>query len=300
MILAAAAAATYTADNTCQDETYEQPNLPLSIAMLRPSMVPIVNVMQEYDRRIQSTTNQAENDRVKDDLLHSLDEEIGKCVDLGVETIVRYYNQRQVKKKKKKSSSSLSNSERFTIGTFSRSSTMKNILLRVIQETSKQEDQQSSSSVVAEEEARINIICSQSTPGDEGKLMASDIPNEIAKCLPDIAFQQYIQEGKIDIVLIGADCVLLSQKEEIGINDTTTSSSISGVVNKVGTSTLATVCKTSNVPMICCADRYKLWKDVFPPALEDIFELVDSKQLLVDHVLVPSFYIGGFLYSLAL
>lgn len=86
MILAAAAAATNTADNTCRDETYEQPNLPLSIAMLRPSMVPIVNVMQEYDRRIQSTTNQAEKDRVKDDLLHSLDEEIGKCVDLGVET----------------------------------------------------------------------------------------------------------------------------------------------------------------------------------------------------------------------
>ena len=182
VILAAAAAATNTADNTCQDETYEQPNLPLSIAMLRPSMVPIVNVMQGYDRRIQSTMNQAENDKVKDDLLHSLDEEIGKCVDLGVETIVRYYNQQQVKKKKKKkkkSSSSLSTSERFTIGTFSRSSTMKNILLRVIQETSKQEDQQSSSSAVAEEEARINIICSQSTPGDEGKIMASDIPNEV-------------------------------------------------------------------------------------------------------------------------
>ena len=223
----------------------ESPNIALSIAMLRPSMVPIVNVMKEFDRRTMELNQKY--DKVRDDLICSLDEEIGRCVDLGVETILKKYKQQ--------SNQSLSLASSFVIGTFSRSSTMKNILGRVLQTTS-------------EQSKRIEVVCSQSTPGDEGELMAADISD--AKCLPDESFKQQIEQGKVNLVLVGADCILKNGK---------------GVVNKVGTAELAACCKQFNVPIICCADRWKCWDDDYSPGLEDIFEVVPAE--LLDHVLIP-------------
>mmetsp|Transcript_14937 Transcript_14937/g.32418 ORF Transcript_14937/g.32418 Transcript_14937/m.32418 type:complete len:512 (+) Transcript_14937:568-2103(+) len=243
VILAAAHTNDAAADGHNTDDDTNQPNTALSIAMLRPSMVPIVNIMHEFDRRME--LNQ-DSDRVRDDLLLSLDEEVGRCVDLAVETILRYYKQWQL------NSSSIA--AEFVIGTFSRSSTMKIILGYVLQ--------------ALEQTQQVKVICSQSTPGDEGELMASDIPG--GKWLSDHSFRQQIEQGKIHLILVGADCILKEGK---------------GVVNKVGSAALAACCKQFNVPIICCADRWKLWDDDYPPGLEEIFEFVPAE--LLNHVLVP-------------
>lgn len=241
-------AATYTTmaaadDHNAKNDSNSQANVALSISILRASMVPIVNVMQEYDH-CRMHLHQ-DNDRVKDDLLHSLDEEVGRSVDLGVQTILTYYEEWQP---------TSSSTDAFVIGTFSRSSTTKRILGRVLQ--------------ALNQTAQVKVLCSQSTPGDEGELMSSDISG--ATWLPDKSFQQQIEQGKINLVLVGADCILQDGN---------------GAVNKVGTAALASCCKQSHVPIICCADRWKLWHDEFPPGLEDIFEFVPSE--LLDCVLVP-------------
>ena len=72
------------------------------------------------------------------------------------------------------------------------------------------------------------------------------------------------------MVIVGADCVLLEGN---------------GVVNKVGTAELATVCKQANVPIVSFADRWKIWEDCYCPPLEDIFELIPSD--LFSNVMVP-------------
>ena len=83
-----AAAHTNTdADEHNADDSNIKPSTALSIAMLRPSMVPIVNVMNEFDCRVQLIEDSS---KVRDVLLQSLDEEGEKCVELGVETILRY------------------------------------------------------------------------------------------------------------------------------------------------------------------------------------------------------------------
>jgi translation initiation factor 2B subunit (eIF-2B alpha/beta/delta family) len=219
-----------------------QPSMARSIAMLRPSMVAIVNAMNEFDRRVQTDPN---IDRVGEDLRRSLDGEIGRCVDLGYETILHHYRQWKLTSPHVRG---------FVIGTFSRSSTTKMILERVLQNQV--------------ESSEVKVLCSQSTPGDEGELMAADVPG--ARCLPDQEFQKWLEDGNIDLVLVGADCILEGGK---------------GVVNKVGTASLATCCERNNVPIICCADRWKVWEDDYPPGLEDIFETFIPANL--DHVLVP-------------
>lgn len=240
-------ASTHTAtvdDVDADNQDDANPNIATSIAMLRPSMIPIVNVMNEFHRRVQVGEN---IEKVRDDLLHSFDEETAKCIELGIETIQNYYTEWQSK--------SLPASEQtFVIGTFSRSSTLKSIIGRCLH--------------TSEQTLRVKVVCSQSTPGNEGELMASDLD---ASWLPDEEFIQKIQQAKINLVLLGADCVLPGDK---------------GVVNKVGTASLSSICKQSNVPVICCTDRWKLWEDDYPPGLEDIFELVPSDQ--IDHVIVPS------------
>lgn len=211
-----------------------------SIAILRPSMVPIVNAMNEFNRRI--THNGDDIEQVKNELLKSLTDEGNRCVELGYELVMNMY--------KTKSSST-----EFVVGTFSRSSTLKSILQRIIESTD-------------DASAKVRVVCSQSTPGDEGILMATDI--SAASCLPDDEFQQQIIDGKIDVVIVGADCVL---------------SEGHGVVNKIVTAELASVCKQADVPIISSADRWKLWADVYCPPLEAIFELIPSE--LFDQVLVP-------------
>lgn len=99
--------------------------------------------------------------------------------------------------------------------------------------------------------------------------MANDIPN--ATWLDDYDFQHHIREGKINLVIVGADCILSNHQ---------------GVVNKIGTNELARICKYSNVPIKCFADRWKLWDDIYPPPLERIFEVVSIE--LLDDVVVPT------------
>mmetsp|Transcript_18646 Transcript_18646/g.28372 ORF Transcript_18646/g.28372 Transcript_18646/m.28372 type:complete len:433 (-) Transcript_18646:162-1460(-) len=212
-----------------------------SIAILRPSMVPIVNAMNEFDRRVKHE-GYGQIEQVKDELLKSLTDEGNRCVELGYELVMNMYK-------------SKASSTEFVIGTFSRSSTLKSILQRIIE----------SSDDVS---AKVRVVCSQSTPGDEGILMATDITG--ASCLPDEEFQQQVIDGKMDVVIVGADCVL---------------SEGNGVVNKVGSKALASVCKQAGVHIISSADRWKLWSDIHCPPLEDIFELIPSE--LFDHVLVP-------------
>lgn len=222
-----------------------------SIAMLRPSMVPIVNAMNEFDRRMQTDPN---IDRIGEDLRRSLDEEIVKCVDLGYETILHHYRQWK---------STSPPVDGFVIGTFSRSSTVKRILERVVQNQV--------------ESSEVKVLCSQSTPGDEGELMAADIPG--AEWLPDQEFQKRLEDGKIELVLVGADCILEGGK---------------GVVNKVGTASLATCCEQNNVPIICCADRWKVWEDDYPPGLEDIFEaFIPANRVLVPDCESESYQMAG-------
>ena len=233
---------TYTAKHD-DDINHRLPTNAQSIAMLRPSMVPIVNVMYEFTRRVQ--LNKEGSGKVGKDILYSLDEEVKRCVDLGVETVLKYYEQWKL------DSSSAIDTGYYTVATFSRSSTLKGILCRVIQK-----------------QPGINVLCSQSTPGNEGELMAADIPD--ASWIPDNALIQRIKEGNINLVIIGADCILQNGQ----------------FVNKVGTLSLATCCKQSKVPIICCADRWKCWEDDYPPALEDIFELIPSSDI-IDSVLIP-------------
>lgn len=212
-----------------------------SIAVLRPSMVPIVNAMNEFDRRI-THEGYDKIEEVRNELLKSLTDEARRCAELGYELLLNMLE-------------SKASSSEFVVGTFSRSSTLKSILKLVIVSSD-------------DTSAKVRVVCSQSTPGDEGMLMANDIPS--ATCLPDDEFQQQVLDGKIDVVIVGADCVL-SEKN--------------GVVNKIGTAKLASVCKHAGVPILSCADRWKLWSDIHCPPLEDIFELIPSE--LFDHVLVP-------------
>ena len=215
-----------------------------SIAIHRPSMVPIVNAMNEFDRRIMHERDLT-IEQVKNELLHQLTDEGNRCVELAYDLVMSMY-------KTKSTSTERSSPPPFVVGTFSRSSTLKSMLLRII-------DSSDNAS------AKVRVVCSQSTPGDEGIIMATD-----ASCLSDDEFQQQIIDGKIDVVVVGADCVL---------------SEGHGVVNKIGTAQLAFICKQAGVPIISSADRWKLWSDVYCPPLEDIFEVIPSE--LFDHVLVP-------------
>jgi len=212
-----------------------------SIAILRPSMVPIVNAMNEFDRQLtHKGYSSITIEQIKNKILKSLTDEGNRCVELGYELLMNMYQTK-------------SSSTEFVVGVFSRSSTLKSILQRVIDDDTS---------------AKVRVVCSQSTPGDEGILMATDI--SAALCLPDDEFRQQITDGKIDIVIVGADCVLSEGR---------------GVVNKIGTAALASICKQASVPIISCADRWKLWTDVYCPPLEVIFELIPSE--LFDQVLVP-------------
>ena len=213
-------------------------------------MVPIVNAMKAYDDRTQVDGQS----KVGEEILRSLELEVKRCVKLAVDTIIEDY-------KKFKASALPANAsfEDFVIGTFSRSSTLK-LILEQVQEVLQHSNNTQPSS--------LQVVSSQSTPGDEGELMAKDIPG--ATWLDDTTFQRHIQEGKINLVIVGADCVLSD-----GV----------GVVNKIGTRALAKVCQSSNVPVKCFADRSKLWDDVYPPPLEEIFEFIPLE--LFECVVVP-------------
>lgn len=224
--------------------TISQLKVTQSIATLRPTMVPIVNAMNEFDIRLSDTSQTEAASAIECDILQSLDLELERCVSLAVKNILMDYDTWK----------STPSGEAFVIGTFSRSSTLKSILKRVLE---------------YRKNGGMRVICSQSTPGNEGELMAKDIPN--ATWLSDTDFQRCVSEGKVNLVIVGADCILSNEM---------------GIVNKVGTHDLAKTCELSATPMKCFADRWKLWDDIYPPPLETIFEVIPRG--LLDDVVVPS------------
>lgn len=93
----------------------------------------------------------------------------------------------------------------FTIATHSRSSTVLAVLQRILH-------------TFQQRGGDIRIVCSKSTPGDEGILMARDLGDGIAECVDDDVLLERIRTNSIDLLLLGCDC--LTEKD---------------VVNKIGT-----------------------------------------------------------------
>jgi translation initiation factor 2B subunit (eIF-2B alpha/beta/delta family) len=100
--------------------------------------------------------------------------------------------------------------------------------------------------------------------------MANDL-GAAAICVQDERIKELIQrgEGTMDVLLIGADCVL---------------SDGSAVVNKIGTTNLASAAfendSASRCKVLCCTDKFKVWNDIFPPPLEkDLFEVIPLKYI---------------------
>ena len=212
----------------------------LSIAMLRPSMVPIVNAMVAFDTHARREGPEA----ARIATLSSLDSEVKASVDLAVRNVLSY-----IEKMRSDSPAQI------VLGTFSRSSTLKSILSQVLD-------------AVGQSPVPLTVLCSQSSPGEEGELMANDVAG--AECVSDRAFLERIESGAIHLVLIGADSITPRE-----------------IANKVGTRNLAEACRRAGVPVYCCTDRSKLWNDIYPPSLEPIFEIVPIKLIDRHRVLVP-------------
>jgi len=197
------------------------------IPILRPSMVSIGNVV----RQVMHCNNQDW------DVDHSFKYEAQRCVTIGTEALERIIEQ--------------SSDKTAVIATFSRSSTVRRILLNLKQKY----------------DHSITILCGKSVPGQEGILMAQDVQGV---CIDDDdLYQRIANDNKVDAVIVGADCIKPSRF----------------VVNKVGTKRLAELAKQANIPILCCSDRWKLWDDDFPPPLEPIFEVIDST--LFTSILIP-------------
>ena len=62
----------------------------MMIAILRPSMVPIVNAMNEFDRRIMHERDLT-IEQVKNELLHQLTDEGNRCVELAYDLVMSMY-----------------------------------------------------------------------------------------------------------------------------------------------------------------------------------------------------------------
>lgn len=183
------------------------------IGMLRPSMVPIANVMQhvlENGRESVTTT--------------SLQQSMVESVALGIQAIEELESNKSNKK--------------MTIATFSRSGTLRLLLSPFLE--------------------RHDIVCGKSSPANEGELMAKDLDG--STCIDDEELHGWLASGKIDLLVVGSDCILPVMKS---------------MINKVGTRELCRIATENQVPVFCIADRWKIWKDKFPPPLEvDLFELV--------------------------
>ncbi len=201
------------------------------IVMLRPSMVPIVNVMHRIiaDNGKESMTTES--------FLHELD----RCVTMGQAAI----NDLMLENGINSAESSM-----LRIGTFSRSGTLAKILKPLTDNHS------------------CSVVCSQSTPGDEGELMAEDLN---ARWVPDLEMYQLLNDRKLDLLLIGSDCLQPQTKT---------------MVNKIGTKVLCEIAQRTEIPVFCCADIWKVWDDIFPPPIEeDLFEFVPLD--LVTKLVVP-------------
>lgn len=171
--------------------------------------------------------------------LHALDVETQRAVDMAVD----FFDQIILRDK--------SRERPLRVVTFSRSSTLVKILQRVVQTHGD----------------KISIECSRSTPGEEGGLVAQDLGG--VPCHDDAAIELSIQNGMVDILLVGADVVLKDC-----------------IVNKIGTYRLAQAAVASKrCRVVCSSDRFKIWSDIFPPPMESIFECIPCN--LFDEILVP-------------
>lgn len=220
------------ARNAIQLVVENSDTLPATLRMMRPSMVAITNAL---DRLSESTPTQ---------VIEALQGDAERAANYAALMIQPLIEQQQQSNRESP----------FTIATHSRSSTILAVLRLTLQNCCG---------------CNIRILCSKSTPGDEGILMAHDVGHSSAECVDDGKLLEMMRSNSIDLLLTGCDC--LTDKD---------------VVNKIGTSALAQAAATSNrTKTFCCADRWKQWRDIFPPPLEDIFECTPLD--LFDAILMP-------------
>lgn len=239
---------------------------PARISMLRPSMVTIVNCMNAVQKILSNPTTQQPTtislsiQDAAEQVLETLDRESSRSTMYAVAQILQLYEE--------------NNQQPLSIGTFSRSSTLVAVLKQLLDNHP--------------QVIQTPIVCSRSIPGGEGELMTMDLNNRDnmdtgnsstrAICVDDEQMKSEI--ANMDILLVGADCVLKDQ---------------SAVVNKVGTAEIASIAFENRnssesrrfCRVLCCTDRFKVWNDVFPPPLEeDLFEQIPVSNH-IDRVLLP-------------
>lgn len=258
---------------------------PRRMIMMRPSMVAINNALQP----IIKGQMQAQ------EVLSSLDknkEQSDNYATSNILSLCRELRRRQQQQGQQQ--------RPLQIATHSRSSTLLSVLQRVL--TISAEDENNNTDKIVVPLIQRPILCGQSTPGNEGELLARDlnlvstgatIPaaisvdddtlyNLIAMANVNVTSTTTTDHDKgVDLLLVGADCICQD-----------------AIFNKVGTKRLAEAAASaaatisasrnssiSHCHVVCCADPFKLWFDVFPPPLEDMFESVPFA--LFDRVLVP-------------
>lgn len=217
-----------------QDFTWAAP-----MKMLRPSMVSIVNVLDELLKGGNVTAASWQAD-------------VDQAVALGANALVQLYRQH-----------TSTRDDPFTIVTFSRSGTLLQLFVSFLKEV-----------VGSSLEKNILILCGESTPGNEGIQMAQDLQatshdgsRVTIVCLADDELERRL--GSAQVLLVGADCITPTE-----------------FTNKVGTKGLCETAIQSSVNVWVCADRWKVWDDIFPPPMEqELFERIPIN--LVSQWLVP-------------
>jgi 8-oxo-dGTP pyrophosphatase MutT (NUDIX family)/translation initiation factor 2B subunit (eIF-2B alpha/beta/delta family) len=262
--------------------------------MLRPSMVPITNILTLIETQQLSL----------DHAVEALQLETAHTVNRAVQEIRPLIQQKQLGQHLSANSKAHNKAQdeekyenkpaavvHFRIATFSRSSTILAILKQLIHENNGHHHQ-----------VGMEIICGRSTPGNEGEIMASDVAalcNVTAggncvvckvTCSDDDELEQRLSKKEdVDLFLVGSDCIMSDQ-----------------VINKVGTMRMVEAAfkqqqrdggescddehcddSSSRCLVYCCADRFKVWQDIFPPPLEeDIFECIPIMPYF-DRMLIP-------------
>jgi hypothetical protein len=278
--------------------------------MMRPSMVAIVNALQPIIQGKMQAQDVLESlDKCKEQsIAYASSSILSLCRELRRHQ--RQLKQQQEEEEKQQDGEQQHRVRPLRIATHSRSSTLLAVLQRVLKASDEEldEDEYDDSQTKNDKIPLIQrpILCGQSTPGNEGELLVRDLVSLLgssttttgttipaATCVDDDtlfdlvamrnngggATTDHDHDDNIDLLLVGADCIY---------EDT--------IVNKVGTKRLAQAAATvaagvgrnsssSRCHVVCCADRFKLWDDVFPPPLEDIFESIP--MALFDHVLGP-------------
>lgn len=237
-----------------------EPEQLATMATLRPTMVPIVNVLKVMQQKLE----QGQDPKTAGEaILTSIDQQVERSIQLGVEALQKIHQEKTSQVCTTTTTTQSQSTPLFTVATFSRSSTLLKLLQRFLASNNNNNND------------NLRILCAKSTPGDEGELMAEDLlqltPH--VECIPDDALHQAIRDKQVNVVLVGCDCVLPTQNL---------------IVNKIGTKALAETCQLSSstaCSILCCADRWKIWDDAFPPPLEDMFECVP--QSLMDQVILP-------------